>query len=112
MSAAVVDIPQYPKMSPHQVAEQLALNLTTADFNEADTRHKIIDRLLHEVLAWPHTAVACERNVAAGYIDYVLADSAGRPALVIEAKRSGKYFQLPRSVAKGSDLKRMRLKTL
>lgn len=99
-------------MSPHQIAEQLAAELTTANFNEADTRHKIINRLLHEVLAWPHSAVACEQNVADGYIDYVLTDGAGRPALVIEAKRTGKYFQLPRGVAEGTDLKRMRLKTL
>jgi GTPase SAR1 family protein len=99
-------------MIPHQIAEELAAGLSAADFNEADTRHQILDRLIHEVLGWPHSAVACEQNVFAGYIDYVLRDSVGRAVLVIEAKRSGDYFQLPRSIARSSDLKRVRLKTL
>jgi hypothetical protein len=99
-------------MTGHSIAQRLAADFENPDFNEADTRHQIINRVLHEVLGWPHSGVSCERSVVDGYVDYILRDSAGRAVLVVEAKRTGKYFQLPRAAAEGSDLKRVRLKTL
>jgi hypothetical protein len=36
-------------------------------------RHQVIDRLLHEVLAWPRTSVSCEEDVHPGYCDHSLA---------------------------------------
>lgn len=100
-------------MSPHDIATELAQQSKGKSLNEADTRHQIIDRLLHDVLAWPRNAVSCEKHVHEGYMDYVLSDPASRAILVIEAKREGKSFTLPASVIKKSaSLSKVRLKTL
>lgn len=72
------------------------------DLNEADTRHRFIDALLHDVLNWPPTLLQCEAPVTGGgYQDYVLAS--GGALAVLEAKREGTTFLLP-SGAKGFDL--------
>ncbi|WP_081991290.1 ATP-binding protein [Inquilinus limosus] len=58
--------------------------------NESDTRLKIIDRLLFEVLGWKRDSVFTEPYVASkGYIDYLLTIGERRGAIVIEAKRVG-----------------------
>lgn len=66
-----------------------------ADLNEADTRHQLIDVVLHDLLNWPRTKTKCELHVNEGFADYVLAHRTGDPALIIEAKRTGKTFLLP-----------------
>ena len=66
-------------MKGHIIAEELAKRFVDRECNEANTRHQIIDRLLHEILNWPHENVACEEKVHPGYIDYVLRDNARRP---------------------------------
>ena len=40
--------------------------------NEADTRHRVIDFVLHELLSWPKNRVSVEEYVAPGFADYVL----------------------------------------
>jgi hypothetical protein len=44
----------------------------TRDHNEADTRHKLIDTVLHEFLAWPKNRVAAEEYIRPGFADYIL----------------------------------------
>src|SRR5271166_6514828 len=64
------------------------------DWNEANTRFHIIDRLLIECLGWPKDPdnFVVEKHADGEYQDYVL----GTPASVIwEAKRSGIYFDCP-----------------
>src|SRR2546426_3080835 len=61
--------------------------------SEADTRATIIDRILHEVLQWPHACVSREIFATPGYIDYELTPA--RSTLVIEAKAVGETFVLP-----------------
>ena len=100
-------------MNGHRIAEELAKQFVDRTRNEADTRHQIIDRLLHEVLSWPHDSVNCEEKVYPGYIDFVLRDKAGRANLLIEAKREGHYFVLPAKVSGTPDqFRRIRLRTL
>ncbi len=36
--------------------------------NEADTRHRIIDHVLHELLAWPRNRTSVEEYIAPGYV--------------------------------------------
>jgi hypothetical protein len=58
--------------------------------NEADTRLKVLDRILFEVLEWKRDAVFAEPPTDSGYIDYLLTIGERRGAMVIEAKRNGK----------------------
>lgn len=64
--------------------------------SESDTRHKVIDRIIHDVLQWPHEFVKCEDRTDIGIIDYTLF-SAVKNLLVIEAKRSGQSWSIPHS---------------
>lgn len=72
------------------IAETKGRNL-----NEADTRHRIIDYILHTLFAWPTNRVSVEEFIKPGYADYVLKKSSGDHLLFIEAKKEGDYFQLP-----------------
>jgi hypothetical protein len=57
--------------------------------NESDTRLKVLDRILFEILDWKQEAVFTEPPTASGYIDYLLTVGERRGALVLEAKRFG-----------------------
>ncbi|WP_158683819.1 hypothetical protein, partial [Cronobacter sakazakii] len=39
------------------------------DINEAETRHKIIDFVLYDFLAWPKNRVVVEEYINPGYAD-------------------------------------------
>ena len=100
-------------MKNHLIAEELARVFTERASNEANTRHQIINRLLHEVLAWPIESVDCEQPVHEGYVDFILKDKAKRAVLLIEAKKEGIYFNLPIKVQKGGiRINYIRLRTL
>jgi hypothetical protein len=58
--------------------------------NEADTRLKVLDRILLEVLNWRHEAIFTEPPTPSGYIDYLLTIGERRGAMVIEAKKAGR----------------------
>jgi hypothetical protein len=62
------------------------------DWNEAETRLKIIDRLIRECLGWTYDQISVEKAQDRKYTDYEL----GTPrALIVEAKREGIVFELP-----------------
>src|SRR5580693_9389769 len=64
------------------------------NWNEANTRFHIIDRLLIECLGWEKAPerFKLEERYDGDFMDYVL----GSPALAVwEAKRSGIYFDFP-----------------
>ena len=82
-------------MRQHLRIRALSQEFENRDMNEADTRSKVIDPVIHEVLDWPTAAVTRELFVNPGYADYLLHNAAGNIALVIEAKREGIYFELP-----------------
>ncbi|MDP2158683.1 MAG: hypothetical protein Q8K68_13360, partial [Nitrospirota bacterium] len=65
--------------------------------NEADTRVKIIDRILKEGLGWPEDAFNREVPAHAGFIDYLL-QTGSRRHFVVEAKREGMAFDIPKSL--------------
>lgn len=65
--------------------------------SEADTRVKLIDRILKEALNWPEPLLSRENHtegIKAGYTDYQLRIK-GTPYIVVEAKREGIDFILP-----------------
>lgn len=74
---------------------KLANDYRGRSLNEADTRHRLIDPLIHDVLGWPRSRVSCEEYIKPGFADYVLQRSDGGTILLIEAKKEGEYFRLP-----------------
>lgn len=75
--------------------KEIKLYAIDRDINEAETRHKIIDFILHDFLSWPKNRVAVEEYIAPGFADYVLKKSNGDDLLFIEAKKTGVFFELP-----------------
>lgn len=62
------------------------------DWNEAETRFRIIDRLIIECFGWSPDDMSLEKPQGRQYTDYEL----GSPTSVIwEAKREGKIFEVP-----------------
>jgi predicted type IV restriction endonuclease len=66
-------------------------------FNEADTRAKIIDAILRECLGWSEANIRREEITDSGRIDYKLVYQ-DVPLLVIEAKKAGEYFEIPKNM--------------
>lgn len=62
--------------------------------SEADTRVKLIDRILKEVCAWPETELSREDHAESGFTDYQLRVRR-QPFVVVEAKREGLSFIFP-----------------
>jgi hypothetical protein len=71
--------------------------------SEADTRAKLIDKVLTEVCFWPEGSVAREERVDSGLIDYSLVVR-GRRFVAVEAKREGVSFALPEPTHKSLKL--------
>lgn len=86
-------------MNQHLVIRALAQQHRSRSLNEADTRARVIDTVLHDVLDWPKGNVKRELSVHPGYADYVLQNAASQAALVVEAKREGIFFSLPKQGA-------------
>ncbi|MGD9873846.1 MAG: hypothetical protein AB7T27_06205 [Kiritimatiellia bacterium] len=64
--------------------------------NEAQTRFDVIDRMIREVLSWPHGQIRVEPPTSGdrrGYIDYLL--KSGDETIVVEAKKAGAAFASP-----------------
>jgi predicted type IV restriction endonuclease len=71
--------------------------------SEADTRVKLIDRILVQVCGWPEEAITREEHVESGFIDYSLSIQ-NRRYVAVEAKREGISFVLPSTTSKGLKL--------
>ncbi len=70
------------------------LDDTPVNWNEANTRFHLIDRLLIECFGWSRepSHFIVEAHLDGEYLDYIL----GSPSvLVVEAKRSGTHFDFP-----------------
>lgn len=70
------------------------------DINEAETRHKVIDFIIHDLLSWPKNRVAVEEYIAPGFADYILKKQNKEDLLFIEAKKAGVFFELPMAASK------------
>lgn len=89
-----------PRIAPTELSEAAAnldaflasLGTDAPDWNEAETRFHLIDQLITECLGWSTAEMRLEKPEGRTYSDYEL----GSPAAVIwEAKRIGKAFELP-----------------
>lgn len=75
--------------------KKLISSLVGRNRNEAETRHKIIDFVIHDFLSWPKNRVSVEEYINPGFADYILKKNNGDDLLFIEAKKEGVYFDLP-----------------
>lgn len=70
--------------------------LSLHNANEAETRIKLVDRMIYEVLGWVYDDVSYEERVSEDgkttYADYILRTA--NTALLIEAKRIGQAFHI------------------
>jgi hypothetical protein len=64
--------------------------------SEADTRSKIIDPLFVKCLGWDENDIIREEHNDSGYVDYIF-QSNGQRLFVVEAKRNGVWFDIPKS---------------
>jgi len=72
--------------------------LFKAHVSETDTRIKLVDRMLKDVLGWPESVISREdhtKGAREGYSDYRL-HIKNIPYIVVEAKREGVVFELPK----------------
>lgn len=73
--------------------EALILN----DANEAETRHKVIEKILKEVLGWTDDDISyeerCSEDGRTRFADYILRTAT--TSLIVEAKKAGAAFALP-----------------
>lgn len=81
------------------VADQQQFNMDSQ--TEADTRARLISRVLEEALDWPDVNISREEYASPGFMDYVL--SLQRRVIVIEAKKTGDTFQLPQDISTSSN---------
>jgi hypothetical protein len=99
--------------TPHDIAHDLAKEFSSSEeLNEANTRHRVINVILHEVLAWPTSSVNCESFIEPGYADYILLGSQSGNLLFIEAKKEGIFFKLPPSFDANKGSRIVKVKTL
>lgn len=74
---------------------RICKNLSNYDANEAETRIKLIDRILYELLEWSHDDISNEERVSEDgntkFADYIVRTA--NTAFLIEAKRIGKKFE-------------------
>lgn len=68
-------------------------SLVEQDFSESDTRSKLIDKMLIDVLGWDEVDIVREGHVDSGYFDYKV--SIAGLTLIIEAKRQFIDFIFP-----------------
>ena len=93
MSVVAVHTPDDALQALREHADELS-HWQNSDLNESDTRSKIIDTLLLQVLGWDEASIRREvRTANGGYSDYVVQNE--RTAFVLEAKRAGHYFEMP-----------------
>lgn len=97
---------------PHEIATRIACMDHERTFNEADTRHKIIDQILHGVLGWPVNQTLHESFISPGYADYRLKRSNGDDLIFIEAKKEGIYFNIPQNFNIGQSFQYITVQTL
>ena len=82
-------------LDPFNRLQALVVEHRGRELNEADTRHRVIDFILHDLLAWPRNRVNIEEYIAPGYADYVLRKANGDILILVEAKKEGVFFTLP-----------------
>lgn len=100
-------------MNEIDLIKKLKATYSETKLNEAETRFKIIDEILEKVLKWPKDNNSVEFFINGNRADYILFSHAKKPALVIESKKVGVYFDLPTNAnSAGSTFQKIQLEKL
>jgi hypothetical protein len=84
--------------TPNEVIADIKKKYSKQKLNEADTRFKIIDTILLDILHWQKDPLMLEVIKSSTRADYVLYGKNQKPLLIIEAKKTGSYFNLPSNI--------------
>ncbi|CAM3907814.1 type I restriction enzyme HsdR N-terminal domain-containing protein [Aquirufa aurantiipilula] len=84
-------------MTELEILKQLKQKFGEINLNEADTRFKIIDTIIVDILKWPKDTILTEKYIDGNRADYVLKDRNDRPLIIIESKKNSEYFELPKT---------------
>ncbi|MCO8626212.1 AAA family ATPase [Burkholderia multivorans] len=68
-------------------------NISRSKWSEADTRLKVIDRVLFDVLGWSRNDAGVEERAGSGFTDYTLRKR-GSARVIVEAKKDSVSFDL------------------
>ncbi len=82
-------------MTEIEILKDLKNKYSDTSLNEAETRFKIIDTILNEVLKWPKDLISVEKHIEGNRADYVLKGKNNKPLLILESKKNDIYFELP-----------------
>jgi hypothetical protein len=89
-----------------QLAIEVRDKYKNANLNESDTRFKIIDTILVDILKWTRDIIDTEKYIDGNRADYVLKGKNNKPLLIVESKKNDIYFELPITInSKGSHQK-------
>ncbi len=99
-------------MKAHDIATQLVSEHASRKLLEADTRMQIIDPILIDILGWPRARLATETHIHPGFADYILSRADASKVIIIEAKREGRYFEIPQALADKSLSGYVKVRTL
>lgn len=99
-------------MTELEFLESIKSSYTDNSLNESDTRLKIIDTILVDVLKWPKSVITTEKYINGNRADYVLKNELGTPLLIIESKRENFYFELPNSANSKHNFEKIALEKL
>ena len=83
-------------MEPTAVINKILSTFSYKSLNEADTRFKIIDTIILDILKWPKDPIACEVIQKGVRCDYVLYGRNKKPSIIIESKKSRKILRTSR----------------
>jgi len=81
------------------IEEFAAFVANKGSVSESDTRVKLVDRVLVQVLGWPEEVITREEHVDSGFIDYSLIVQTRR-YVAVEAKKEGVAFTFPETTSK------------
>lgn len=99
-------------MTEIELAKQIKSLFFGKKINEAETRFKIIDELLEKYFKWPKSKSCVEFFIKGNRADYILYGKNNNPILVIESKKTGNYFELPKNLNFKSNFQKITLEKL
>lgn len=99
-------------MTEIDILKEIKTNYTDDKLNESDTRLKIIDTILVDILKWPKVTVTTEKYINGNRADYVLKNEMETPLLIIESKRESVYFDLPKTANSDKNFEKIAVEKL